>query len=161
MIVPMTTRFEFTPEIREAVNYARYHPPVPLVQRRREVWWLKSHGRPQGQIVQLVDVSENTRRDYCRLYAEGGGEKLKEVPVDRPESELHAHPTALEASLRANPPATLKEAQSEIEALIGSKRSETQGREFRKKTPAASPPSRDDPGHSRPRGTSGLPPARD
>jgi hypothetical protein len=60
--------------------------------------------------------------------------KLKEVKFYRPESELQAHITSLEAYFQANPPATIKEAQSEIEALTGIKRSETQVREFLKNT---------------------------
>lgn len=68
-----------------------------------------------------------------RLYAEGGLEKLKEVNFYRPESELQAHLTSLEAYFQANPPATVKEAQSEIESLTGIKRSETQVRDFLKK----------------------------
>lgn len=50
----MTMPLEFTPTIQETLDYERYHHPIPLVQRRREALWLKSHGLPQGQIAQLV-----------------------------------------------------------------------------------------------------------
>ena len=129
----MTIQLEFTPEIQESLNYERYHHPVPLVQRRMEVLWLKSHNLPHALIATLAGVSENTMREYFRLYAEGGLEKLKEVNFYRPESELQAHLTSLEAYFQANPPATVKEAQSEIESLTGIKRSETQVRDFLKK----------------------------
>jgi transposase len=133
MIATMTKRLEFTSEIREALNYERYHHPVPLVQRRMEVLWLKSHDLPHAVIAKLGGVSENTMREYFQLYEEGGIEKLKEINFYRPESELCAHITSLEAYFRENPPATIKEAQSEIEAITGIKRSETQVREFLKK----------------------------
>jgi transposase len=129
----MTLQIEFTPEIRDALNYERYHHPVPLVQRRMEALWLKSHGLAHGLIARLVGVSENTLRDYFQLYCDGGLERLKEVNFYRPGSELHSHTTSLEAHFRAKPAATIKEAQSEIEALTGIKRSETQVREFLKK----------------------------
>lgn len=129
----MTIQLEFTPEIQEKLNYERYHYPVPLVQRRMEVLWLKSHNLPHALIATLAGVSENRMREYFRLYAEGGVEKLKEVNFYRPESELQAHLNSLEAYFQANPPASLKEAQSEIESLTGIKRSETQVREFLKK----------------------------
>jgi len=129
----MTTRLEFPPETQDALNYERYHHPVPLVQRRMEVLWLKSHNLPHALIAKLAGVSENTMREYFRLYEEGGIEKLKEVNFYRPESELQAHTTTLEAYFQAHPPASIKEAQSEIEALTGIKRSETQVREFLKK----------------------------
>lgn len=129
----MTTQLEFTPEIQEKLNYERYHHPVPLVQRRMEVLWLKSHNLPHALIAKLAGVSENTMREYFRLYAEGGVDKLKEINFYRPESELQAHLTSLEAYFQANPPASIKEAQNEIESLTGIKRSETQVGEFLKK----------------------------
>jgi transposase len=129
----ITIQLEFTPEIQETLNYERYHHPLPLVQRRMEVLWLKSHHLPPARIAQLAHVSENTMREYFQRYAEGGVEKLKEVHCYRPHSELQAHLPSLEAYFRAPPPATVKEAQSEIEALTGIKRSETQVREFLKK----------------------------
>jgi transposase len=119
--------------MQESLNYERYHHPVPLVQRRMEVLWLKSHDLPHTLIATLAGVSENTMREYFRLYAEGGLEKLKEVNFYRPESELQGHLISLEAHFQANPPATVKEAQSEIETLTGIKRSETQVRGFLKK----------------------------
>jgi transposase len=67
------------------------------------------------------------------MYEEGGLDKLKQVNFYRPGSALDAHITSLETYFRDNPPATIKEAQSEIEALTGLKRSETQVREFLKK----------------------------
>ena len=45
----MTMQLEFTPEILEELNYERYHHPLPLVQRRMEALWLKSHGLPHGK----------------------------------------------------------------------------------------------------------------
>jgi transposase len=133
MIVDMTTQLSFTPEIREALNYERFHHPVPLVQRRMEVLWLKSHDLPHALIAKLGGVSENTMREYFELYADGGIEKLKEVHFYQPESELVAHVSSLEEYFRTHPPASIKEAQSEIETLTGIKRSETQVAEFLKK----------------------------
>ena len=129
----MTIQLTFTPEIQEALHYERYHHPVPLVQRRMEVLWLKSHGLAHGQIALLAGVSENTLRDYFDLYTAGGLEQLKEVNLYRPTSTLAAHTTTLEAYFRDQPPATIKEAQHAIETLTGIKRSETQVRTFLKK----------------------------
>ena len=129
----MTTQLEFTAEILEALNYERFHHPVSLVQRRMEVLWLKSQGLPHEQIALLGHISETTMREYFQLYLEGGIDGLKQVHFYRPESELVQHINSLEAYFRVNPPASIKEAQSEIEALTGIKRSETQVREFLKK----------------------------
>ena len=129
----MTTQLEFTPEIIEALNHERFHHPVPLVQRRMEVLWLKSHGLPHEQIAVLGNISETTMREYFQLYLAGGIEGLKEVHFYHPESELVQHVNSLEEYFRVNPPASIKEAQSEIETLTGIRRSETQVREFLKK----------------------------
>ena len=129
----MTIQLEFTSEIIQALDYERFHHPVPLVQRRMEVLWLKSHDLPHAQIAALGNISETTMREYVQLYQEGGVEGLKQVHFYRPESELVQHANSLEEYFRLNPPASIKEAQSEIESLTGIRRSETQIREFLKK----------------------------
>ena len=129
----MTIQLQLTPEILKEIHYHRYNHPAPLVQRRMEAIWLKGHALPHAQIAELVGVTENTIRDYFALYQHGGIAKLKELNYAIPESKLNAHITSLEAHFRANPPASVKEAQSEIAMITGVKRSETQVAEFLKK----------------------------
>jgi len=129
----MTIQLEFTPEILKELYYQRYRHLAPLVQRRMDALWLKAHGLPHAQIAELVGGTENTLREYFELYQQGGLEKLKELHYYRPESKLNAHSVSLEAYFREHPPASIKEAQSEVEAITGVKRSETQVREFLKK----------------------------
>jgi len=128
----MTIQLEFTPEIQAQLQHERYHHPHPIVQRRMEALWLKSHGLPHAQIAQLAGISPNTLREYLRLYQAGGVDRLKELHLHQPTSELAAHTASLEAHFRAEPPATIKEAQSEIETLTGIRRSETQVRHYLK-----------------------------
>ena len=129
----MTINLEFTPEAQADLNYERYLHPHPVVQRRMETLWLKSHDLPHALIAELAGVCENTMRDYFQLYQDGGIEKLKELNFYQPASALQEHAATLEAHFREHPPATIKEAQSEIEALTGIKRRETQVRHFLKK----------------------------
>lgn len=129
----MTIQLSFTPEDRAALNDLRYQHPHPIVQRRAETLWLKSWELPHGWIAQLAGVSENTMRDYLALYQAGGIEKLKDLHSYQPESALQAHAVTLEAHFRQHPPATIKEAQAEIEKLTGVRRSQTQVRQFLKK----------------------------
>lgn len=129
----MSVELEFSPEVLEEIHYQRYNHPAPLVQRRMEALWLKAHKLPHGQIAQLVGVSENTIREYFELYEQGGVDRLKELNYYRPESELNTHIVSLEAHFRDNPPKSIKQAQSEIEAITGVKRSQTQVGEFLKK----------------------------
>jgi transposase len=87
-----------------------------------EALWLNGHGLPLAQIAELVDVTESTIRDYFELYQQAGVEKLKELNYYAPESKPNAHVASLEAHFRDNPPASIKGAQSEIEAITGGKR---------------------------------------
>ena len=88
---------------------------------------------PHAQIAELGNISETTLCEYFQLYIQGGVEGLKQVHFYRPESQLTAHVHSLEEYFRVNPPASIKEAQSEIETLTGIRRSETQVRAFLKK----------------------------
>ena len=129
----MTIRLEFTPEALSILNEERYTHPMPLVQRRMEALWLKSHDLPHTMIAELVGVCENTLRDYFQLYHEGGVEKLKNLHFNCPTSELAEHIISLEAYFKEHPPASVRKAQHDIEVLTGIKRGPTQVRNFLKK----------------------------
>lgn len=129
----MTIQLEFPSGILKELYYHRYRHLAPLVQRRMDALWLKAHGLPHQQIAELVGVTENTLREYFELYQQGGIEKLKELNYYRPESELKVHISSLEAYFREHPPASIKEAQHQVEIITGIQRSESQVREFLKK----------------------------
>ena len=50
MIASMTIQLDFTPEIQAVLQQERYEYPDPIVQRRMETLWLKSHALPHAQI---------------------------------------------------------------------------------------------------------------
>lgn len=97
-----------------------------------EALWLKSQDVPHKEICRLTCISKPTLCSYLRDYQEGGIDKLKEVNFYRPESELAAHRSSIEAYFREHPPASIKEAMAKIEELTGIKRSETPIRHFLK-----------------------------
>ena len=101
-------RLEITPNALSILNDERHSYPVPIVQRRMEALWLKSHNLPHSQIAALVGVCGNTLRDYFELYREGGSEGLKTARFHRPGSEIDRHITSLEAYFKEHPMATLK-----------------------------------------------------
>lgn len=123
---------EFTETEQKAFGYERYHHPHPLVQRKMEVLWLKSQGKEPTEISHLADVSIPTVYRYLRQYREGGIEKLKEVKLYRPQSELLSHRGTIEEEFRAHPPASMHEAVQRIEKLTGIKRGRTQVSQFLK-----------------------------
>ena len=129
----MTKRFEFSAEMVKEINYQRYNHLAPLVQRRMDAIRLKAYGMLHKQIAEILGISENTLRDYFELYEQGGIEKLKELHYYQPQSELKEHIVSLETYFREHPPATIKQAQQDVEVITGVRRSETQIREFLKK----------------------------
>lgn len=129
----MTKQLAFSAEVVEEINYQRYNHLAPLVQRRMDAVRLKAYGMLHKQIAEIIGITENTLRDYFELYEQGGLEKLKELHYYQPESELKEHIVSLEAHFREHPPATIKQAQHEVEIITGVRRSETQIREFLKK----------------------------
>ena len=80
-----------------------------------------------------MDVAENTICNYFEPYQEAAIDKLKEINYYQPGSELKEHLVSLEAYFREHPPATIKQAQSDVEVITGIKRIESQVREFLKK----------------------------
>ena len=129
----MTIQFEFSPEILKELNYQRYNHLSPVVQRRMDALRLKAHGLLHKEIAEIIGIAENTLRDYFELYQQGGIARLKEINYYQPESELKQHIVSLEAHFQEHPPATIKQAQHEVEIITGVRRSETQIREFLKK----------------------------
>lgn len=119
-------KIEFTEEEKKILNCERYHHPHPRVQRKMETLWLKSQGESHQRIAQLTGVSINVITQYVKDCKAGGVEKLKEINVYRPQSELITHQQTIESYFRSHPPATVKEAMDVIEKLTGIKRSEKQ-----------------------------------
>ena len=98
-----------------------------------EVLWLKSQNLSHKEIARLSGVNGNTMRGYFYEYLQGGLEELAEFKSYKPQSELMQYEKMLKEHFDKNPPATVKEAQAEIEKLTGIKRCETQIRNFFKK----------------------------
>jgi len=122
--------FEFSKQEQQALDYERYHHPHPRVQRKMEVVWLKSLGKSEREISQIANVSVTTVYRYLASYRSGGLEQLKELTFYRPQSALVEHKLKIEAYFLEHPPATMKEAAHQLEALTGIKRSEPQVSQF-------------------------------
>ena len=126
-------KIEFTSEEIQRLGYERYHHPHPRVQRRMEVVYLKALGLPHQEISRVAGIGGNTLRSYLRAYRDGGIERLKEIRCRRPESELLAYQTSLEAYFREHPPGSVKEAAAKIGELTGINRSPNRVRLFLKR----------------------------
>jgi transposase len=126
-------KIRFADQDLEIIKAERFSHPIPLVQRRMEVLWLKSQGLPHGQIAKLAGVSINALTKYLRLYSEGGLDEVRKVNFYRRKSDLEQFSVSIEQYFRENPVASIAEARAKIEELTGIRRSKTQVGVFLKK----------------------------
>ncbi|BBO83933.1 hypothetical protein DSCO28_44990 [Desulfosarcina ovata subsp. sediminis] len=126
-------KVEFSEQDLKTIEYERFHHPIPRVQRRMEVLWLKSQGLPHKQIAKISGACDNAVTKYLRLYRQGGLDEVRKVNFYRPESDLGTYSDSIEQHFRENPVANIAQAAAEIEKLTGIRRSKTQVGVFLKK----------------------------
>jgi len=115
------------------IDYERFNHPMPYVQRRMEILWLKSKGLPHKQIAEITGKCDNTVTKYLELYHHGGLDEIRKVNFYRPESELMKHSESLEKYFHEHPVSSISEAISIIEKLTGIQRKKSQVRVFLRK----------------------------
>src|ERR1700683_4110331 len=125
--------FTFTDDDRKAIDHDRYHDPHPLVQRKMEVLWLKSHDLPHQQIADLAGVSLRTVQRYLNDYLEGGLPLLRRCKWRGPKTVLLQHEQSIQEYFWDHPPRNTKEAAKVIFDQTGVRRGLTQVRAFLKK----------------------------
>jgi len=123
-------KIDFSEQDLKIIQSERFNHPVPLVQRRMEVLWLKSQGLPHKQIAKLAGVCDNALTKYLRLYRHGGLDEVRNVNFYRPKSKLAQYSELIEHHFRENPVSSIAEAVAKIEELTGIRRSKTQVRVF-------------------------------
>src|SRR5271167_3048916 len=116
----------FSEEEKEAFHRERFHHPDPHVQLKMEVLWLLSQGLDMDEVARLAKVSVKTVGRYLKQFQQGGMEKLKENNYVGQTSEIDRHAQTLTEYFEKHPPASIKQAQADIERLTGIRRSESQ-----------------------------------
>jgi transposase len=111
---------------RKVLAEERFVHPHPRVQQRMWVVWLKDRGFAHQDIARAMGVTDDTVTSYLTSYVDHGLDGLRAITFHRPESELKAHQTTLEAYFREHPPATVAEARAAVKRLTGIERSPTQ-----------------------------------
>src|SRR4051812_32674565 len=124
--------FTFSDADLRAIAKDRYGHPHPLVQRKMEVLWLKSHGLPHQQIADLAGVSLRTAQRYLDGYHKGGLARVRRCQWRGPRTELLRHERSIQEHFWEHPPRNTKEAARVIEEQTGVRRGLTQVRAFLK-----------------------------
>jgi transposase len=126
--------FDFPSNSLTEIKRDRFNHIDPLVQRRMEILWLKSHDEPHARIATLADVSRSTVQRTLDLYQTGGLAAVRTFHWKPHASALTPHQPLLEAEFAARPPHTVGEACARIEKLTGVQRGPTRVREFLRDT---------------------------
>ena len=125
--------FVFTPEQIETLREQRLRHPALPVRQKFDVLWLKSQRVPHHEIARLAGVSLRTVQRYLDEFLRDGLGGAAAIRRHVPQSRLQEHRGVLEDHFLAHPPATIAEAQADIERLTGLRRGRTQVRLFLKK----------------------------
>jgi transposase len=124
--------FTFSDDDLKAIAKERYEDPHPVVQRKMEVMWLKSHGLPHQQIADLAGVSLRGVQRYLDDYLEGGLKQVRRCGWRGPKTELLQHEQSIQEYFWDHPPRSTKEAAKVIFEQTGVRRGLTQVRAFLK-----------------------------
>ena len=125
---------EFTEEEIRQLAYESVYHQHPIVRRRMQALLLKSQGLSRRRIAQILNLNPSTVRTYFNLFVAGRVQALQRLGYLGKPNRLQERIDDILPALEAHPPATLKEAQAQIEAVSGLKRSLTQVSLFLKKT---------------------------
>jgi transposase len=124
--------FHFPEDVVETLREERMNHPNPAVRRKLDVLFLKSQGIAHVEIVRLTGLSKRTVERYLDQYLRDGLEGLTTIRRHCPTSKLMDHLELLRNHFLDHPPATVAQAQADIERLTGLRRGQTQVRAFLK-----------------------------
>jgi transposase len=104
----------------------------PHIRTKALALVLKSQEIAHYRIARIIKVSENTLYSYFKEYVQGGINAVTSLNFRKPESKLVPFEQLIKDYLNESPPASIKQACSEITALTSIMLKETQMRKFLK-----------------------------
>ena len=123
----------FSPAIMEQLHFERFHHPHPRVQLKMEAVYLKGLGLKPATVCTACHISRWTLMRYLDAFREGGIDALKNIGYKGKANKLEEFTQTIKDDFSQNPPRTVAEAASRIEALTGIKRKPTQIKDFMKR----------------------------
>lgn len=114
----------------QKIEENRFRCSDPLISRRLHALYLKSRGYSHQDISEYVGLSPNALTATFKKYAAGGLEEVKRMHYVPKSSTLEDHRELLQNHFKDHPPASVKQACSDIEKLTGIKRKEERVRIF-------------------------------
>lgn len=114
----------------EIIRKERYRCRDPIVARRLQILFFKAKNLQHQQICSLADVSPPALVEILKKYTHEGLQAIMHVNWKPRRAALDDFRESIANHFKAHPPASVKEAQAEIEKLTGVKRGQTQIRMF-------------------------------
>jgi transposase len=116
-------------EVDELRDLSQNHPH-PHVRKKALALLLKSQKTGHNQICKTLGITENTLRAYFKQFLNLHIEAITTLNFRKPKSEIISFEAQIKDYLKKSPPATIKQACSEIKVLTGVELKETQMRKY-------------------------------
>ena len=118
----------------QKLKYERYYYPCPIIQKRIHAVCLKATTNMSNEMIgTLVGLNRDSVGDWVHRYQEGGFDVLCGINYGTNKSRLENHAESILKSFIEQPPMSVNEAKSRIEAMTGISRSPSQVRSFMKR----------------------------
>ena len=124
-------RIDISAEDTEHLHALQKHPH-PFVRRKALALLLKSQNLPHNQIMQIIEICGNTLCAYLQGYKDKGIEFVTSINFYKPTCHLTSFEQQIKEYVEKTPPASIKQACSEIGKLTGVYLKETQMRQYLK-----------------------------
>ena len=125
-------KIEIPESNKQLLREARYSQPHPRVLLKLDALFFKSFKIENSDMYDMLDICDNTLREYFKQYVKDGVKGLQDVNFYRPSCELKDYADIIEKHFTEHPPGSISKAVAIIESLTGIKRGETQTRKFLK-----------------------------
>lgn len=110
---------EFSEQSIRTLKDSSINHPHPTIRLKAMALLLKSTGMSHGHIASTLDICGNTLRGYLEAYNHGGLKELTIVRFKGPVGKLVPFEAQIRKYINETPPASIKQARSEIEKLTG------------------------------------------
>lgn len=104
---------------RQYIQDCAHRHPHAFVRRKALTVLLKHQDIPNEKITDIVGISGNTIRNYCKGYQEKGIEFIEAINFYKPQSQLKSFEQVVKDYLEKCPPASIEQACSEIKNITG------------------------------------------
>jgi transposase len=126
-------KLKFSQEDVDQLQKLSNSHPHTFVRRKALALLLKSKGIAHHKICETVGICSNTLRKYCKGYQDKTLEFVESLNFYKPQNGLQTFEQTIRDYLQNSPPASIKQACSEIGEMTGVYLKETQMRLYLKK----------------------------